>query len=116
MKSTNIKKEKKNRRHVRIRTRVSGTPKCPRLSVFKSNKYISAQLIDDVSARTLVSVHSKDVKGKSLMDKSQAVGLEIAKKATALKITAVVFDRGGFKYVGCVKDLADGAREGGLKF
>lgn len=88
----------------------------PRLSVFKSNKHISAQLIDDTSAVTLAASHSRDMKGKNMMEKSALVGEDIAKKASAKKVKAVVFDRGGFKYVGNVKALADGARKGGLKF
>ncbi len=116
MKSPNAKKEKRVRRHTRIRARVSGTVSMPRLSVFKSNKHISAQLIDDENAVTIAAVHSRDVKGKTMMEKSALVGEEIAKKASAKKITSAVFDRGGFKYVGNVKAIADGARKGGLKF
>lgn len=88
----------------------------PRLSIFKSNKHISAQLIDDSSGKTLASVHSRDVKGKGMMEKSVKVGEEMAKKAIALKVEKIVFDRGGFIYTGAVKALADGARAGGLKF
>jgi large subunit ribosomal protein L18 len=88
----------------------------PRLSVFKSNKHIYAQLIDDSSGKTLASVHSRDVKGKGMMEKSAKVGEEMAKKAIALKVEKIVFDRGGFIYTGAVKALAEGARAGGLKF
>ncbi|MSU45370.1 MAG: 50S ribosomal protein L18 [Candidatus Zambryskibacteria bacterium] len=116
MKSLNAKKEKRVRRHAKIRSTISGTSTMPRLSVFKSNKYISAQLIDDVNNITLASAHSRDVKGKGMMEKSVLVGLVIAEKALAVKITKVVFDRGGFIYTGNIKALADGAREGGLKF
>jgi len=101
---------------VRIRAKISGTKEMPRLSVFKSNKHISAQLIDDDAAATLASVHSRDVKGKSMMEKSALVGEAIAKKALAKKVKGVVFDRGGFIYTGCVKALAEGARSGGLQF
>ncbi len=111
---TNI--EQRNRRHRRIRARVSGTSDVPRLSVFKSNRYISAQLIDDEKNVTLLSAHSKEAKGKTLLEKSANVGKDIATKAVAKKIKKVVFDRGGFFYTGCVKALADGAREGGLQF
>ena len=111
---TNI--EQRNRRHRRIRAKVSGTESVPRLSVFKSNRYISAQLIDDDKSVTLASSHSKEAKGKTLLQKSANVGKDIAEKAVAKKIKKVVFDRGGFFYTGCVKALADGAREGGLKF
>ena len=88
----------------------------PRLSVFKSNRYISAQLIDDQKGVTLAAAHSKVAVGKTLLQKSANVGKDIATKATAKKIKKVVFDRGGFIYTGCVKALAEGAREGGLKF
>jgi large subunit ribosomal protein L18 len=88
----------------------------PRLSVFKSNKYISAQLIDDTRAVTLASAHSRDIKKGTLLEKSKVVGETIASLAQAKKVTHVVFDRGGFMYTGCVKAVADGARSGGLKF
>jgi len=116
MKSLNAKLEKRTRRHVKIRAKVSGTKEIPRLSVYKSNKHISAQLIDDSSSKTLVGVHSRDVKGKTMMEKAEAVGLSIAQKAKEKKVTKIVFDRGGFIYTGCIKALAEGARTGGLKF
>ncbi len=116
MKSLNVKLEKRQRRHRKIRAKVFGTEDKPRLSVFKSNKHISAQLVDDLNSKTLVSAHSREVKGKSLLEKSNLVGEAIAKKALAKKISAVVFDRGGFIYTGNVKALADGARKGGLRF
>jgi large subunit ribosomal protein L18 len=119
----NIKKQKRDRRHVKIRTRVSGTASLPRLAVFRSNKFMYAQLIDDENAKTLVSASSlegkkagKAKKGAKKVDAATAVGKAIAEKALAMKITSVVFDRGGFGYKGRVKALADGAREGGLKF
>lgn len=116
MKSLNLKKEKRVRRHARIRAKISGTGTCPRLSIFKSNKHISAQLIDDMDSVTIASSHSREVKGKNMMEKSVLVGQSIAAKAKAKKITKVVFDRGGFIYTGNVKALADGARKGGLQF
>lgn len=116
MKATNTKLTKRTRRHVRIRAKVSGTAEMPRLSVYKSNKHISVQLIDDESAKTIASVHSREVKGKSMTEKAMLVGESIAEKAKAKKITKVVFDRGGFIYTGNVKAIADGARKGGLKF
>lgn len=116
MKTGNIKKEKRNRRHVRIRAKISGTKDMPRLSVFKSNKHISAQLIDDENSVTIASVHSREVKGKNMMEKSALVGEAIAEKGLAKKVKSVVFDRGGFIYAGNVKALAEGARAGGLKF
>lgn len=111
----NIKKEKRVRRHAKIRTRVSGTKEMPRLSVFRSNRYMYAQLIDDSSSKTLASASSLESKGKK-GEASFAVGKAIAEKAKALKIAKVVFDRGGFGFKGRVKSLADGAKEGGLKF
>lgn len=116
MKSSNIKKEKRTRRHVRIRAKISGTSVLPRLSVFKSNKHISVQVIDDEKSMTLASAHSRNVTGKTMADKAEAVGKLIAEKAAAKKVTAVVFDRGGFMYTGNVKALAEAARKGGLKF
>lgn len=116
MNKTYIKKAQRDRRHARIRAKVFGTKESPRLSVFKSNKYISAQIINDESGVTLASAHSRDVKGKTMMEKSENVGILVAEKALAKKISKVVFDRGGFIYTGNVKSLAEGARKGGLKF
>ena len=113
---SSIKKEKRVRRHKRIRSRVSGTASIPRLAVFRSNKYIYAQLIDDVSMKTLTTASSLKVKGKGMVEKAKEVGKEIAKKGLALKVKKVVFDRGGFIYTGKIKALSDGAREGGLIF
>ncbi len=116
MKKNQLKTAKRIRRHVRIRAKLFGTADCPRLAVSKSNKHISVQLIDDVSAKTLASAHSREVKGKTMTEKSVKVGESIAEKAKAKKISKVVFDRGGFIYTGNVKALADGARKGGLQF
>lgn len=99
--------ENRERRHNRIRAKVKGTPERPRLCVYKSNRYMEAQIIDDVHGRTLVA-------GK--MDDAQKLGVELAKKAKAAGITKVVFDRGGFRYTGRVASLADAARSGGLEF
>ncbi|GGK60265.1 50S ribosomal protein L18 [Rufibacter glacialis] len=102
-----------------IRNKVSGTAQRPRLSVFRSNKSIYAQLIDDVNGITLASSSSSTIEGESTTNKSAAstsVGRDIAAKALAKGITEVVFDRGGYLYHGRVKSLADGAREAGLKF
>ena len=99
------------RRHVRVRTKISGTPECPRLNVFRSNTHIHAQIIDDVNGKTLVAASSVDMKLAA-----KTVGAEIAKRALAANITNVVFDRGGYVYTGRVKALADAAREAGLKF
>lgn len=113
----NTKKEQRQRRRNRIRAKVSGTASIPRLAVFKSIKYIYAQLIDDEAGVTLASSTSLAIKGKeNKTAKAAAVGTEIAKKAAEKNISKVVFDRGGYVYTGRVKALADGAREGGLKF
>jgi len=113
-------------RRRRVRAKIRGTKKCPRLSVFRSNRGMYAQLIDDEAGVTLASAHSKEItvgepkisKGDSLLKKdiSFQLGKLIAKKAVAKKIKQVVFDRGGYKYCGRVKALAEGAREGGLEF
>ena len=118
-----IKKRDKNvsrlKRHERIRKHLSGTPEMPRLSVFRSSKHIYAQVIDDVSGTTLVSASSldKDFDGSgSNKEGAQKVGSAVAQKAIEKGIKVVVFDRGGHLYHGRVKELADGAREGGLEF
>jgi large subunit ribosomal protein L18 len=116
MKKLNVKKMKVERRHKKIRAKIFGTESMPRLAVFKSNKYIYGQLINDDKAETIISLSSMKVKGKTFMDRCTETGKEIAKLALGKKIEAVVFDRGGFKYVGRVKAFADGARAGGLKF
>jgi large subunit ribosomal protein L18 len=113
---TKIKKIQRERRKKRIRAKIFGTSEKPRLSIFRSNKYITAQLIDDSKGVTLVSATSKTAKGKSVFEKAKAVGAEIAEKAVAKKIAQAVFDRGGYLYTGSVAAIADGAREAGLKF
>ena len=113
---TKIKTIQRDRRRKRIRAKIFGISEKPRLSVFRSNKYISAQLIDDSKGLTLAGASSKDIKGKSALEKAIAVGKSIAEQAKAKKIDMVVFDRGGYLYTGSVKALADGAREAGLKF
>ncbi len=110
------KKYHRMRRHNRIRSRVKGTSSIPRLAVFRSARYITAQLIDDTKSVTLASV-SDMVNGKGAkIERAKKVGKEIAAKAIEKKIEKVVFDRGGFLYAGRVRALADAAREGGLKF
>ena len=116
MKKNELKLQKRTRRHKKIRAKVFGTETLPRLSVFKSNKHISAQIIDDLKSVTIVSAHSREVKGKTMTEKSSLVGEAIATKALTKKIKKVVFDRGGFIYTGNVKAVADGARKGGLQF
>ena len=107
------------KRHIRVRAKVSGTPERPRLAVYRSNANISAQIIDDVNGVTLVSASTleKVFEGNgSNIEAAKKVGLTIAERAAAKGITEVVFDRGGYLYHGRVSELADGAREGGLKF
>ena len=104
------------RRRMRIRAKVSGTSERPRLSVFKSNKFVYAQLIDDMAGVTLASVSTKVVTGKTALQGAHDIGKEIAKKAIAKNVEKVVFDRGGYIYTGKIKAVAEGAREGGLKF
>lgn len=111
-----IKKQKIERRHKKIRAKVIGTLDIPRLSVYRSNKYIYAQLIDDSRQGTIISLSSAKIKGKTFVERSRETGKELAKMAESKKISKVVFDRGGFKYAGRVRALAEGAREGGLKF
>lgn len=117
------KKTSRDRARIKIRKKISGTPEKPRLSVYRSLDNIYAQIIDDTTGKTLVSFSSlnkeakaevKNFKGK--LNKSKLVGNLLAKKALEQNIKSVVFDRGGFKYHGRVKALADGAREGGLLF
>ncbi|MEK7182367.1 MAG: 50S ribosomal protein L18 [Patescibacteria group bacterium] len=112
------KRINREKRHRRIRARVSGTKECPRLSVFRSNYYVYAQIIDDENGNTLAHSSSKDlkIKEKGKMAMANAVGKDIAKKAVEKKITNVVFDRGGYIYTGVIKVIADNAREGGLIF
>jgi large subunit ribosomal protein L18 len=116
MKKIELKNYQRMRRHNRIRARVSGTGSAPRLAVFRSARFITAQLIDDEKAITIVSASDAKAKKGTKVEHATLVGKELAEKAKAKGITKVVFDRGGFLYTGRVKALADGAREGGLKF
>ena len=107
------------KRHKRVRAKISGTAARPRLAVYRSNAHISAQIIDDIAGVTLVSASTleKDFEGNGgNKEAARLVGKKIAEKAAAKGITEVVFDRGGYLYHGRVSELADGAREGGLKF
>ena len=112
----------RNRRHIRVRQDISGTPARPRLSVFRSISGIYAQVIDDIAGNTLVSASTIDpaireqVKGLKQAEKARLVGKTLAERALSKGIKVVSFDRGGYKYIGRVKALAEGAREGGLKF
>lgn len=110
------KSQKRKRRHRRIRAKVNGTALRPRLSVFRSNKGLYAQLIDDDKAATLATASTFSVAGKNTAEKARAAGKTIAKQAAEKGITSAVFDRGGYLYAGAVKVLAEGAREGGLSF
>ena len=116
MKKSMEKMEKRTRRHTRIRSRVSGTASKPRLAVFRSNRYVYAQLINDEAGITLASGDSRKVAGENMTQKATLVGKTVAEQAKKVGIETVVFDRGGFKYQGVVAALADGAREGGLQF
>jgi large subunit ribosomal protein L18 len=112
----------RKRRHMRVRKKISGTAQVPRLSVFRSLKHIYAQIVDDVAGRTLVSASTLDpdireqVAGLSRTEQAKVVGKRLAEKARAQGLTRVLFDRGGYKYHGRVKALADASREGGLRF
>jgi large subunit ribosomal protein L18 len=111
------KVQKRNRIKRRVRGKISGSAELPRLSVYKSNKEIYAQLIDDKDGKTLASASSRTLKAKgNKVEISAEVGKAIAEKAKAAGIENIVFDRNGFVYHGRVKALADGAREAGLKF
>ena len=114
---TNIKTEKRARLHKKIRSRISGTAECPRLAVFRSNRYMYAQLIDDVLAVTVASASDISVDGKmTKVERATTVGKKLAEEAKKKNVTTVVFDRGGFSYRGRVQALAEGARAGGLIF
>ncbi|MBP9771328.1 MAG: 50S ribosomal protein L18 [Candidatus Pacebacteria bacterium] len=113
--ATLSKKEGRVRRHNRIRAKIAGTTERPRLAVFRSNRYISAQLIDDTKGVTIASATSRGMKG-GMRESAVKVGGAIAKAAKELGVATVVFDRGGFTYSGTIESLATGARDGGLTF
>lgn len=105
------------RRHARVRAKIAGSSTCPRLSVFRSNRGMFLQIIDDTTGKTLVSASSIEVKAKGKKTEiSKELGKLIAEKASTKKIKTIVFDRGSYQYHGRVKAVADGAREGGLDF
>lgn len=118
MAKTMSRNDLRQRRHERVRAKVSGTPECPRLNVFRSSSHIHAQIIDDVNGVTLVAASSVDMKlaNGGNVEAAAQVGKEIAERAKAKKIKNVVFDRGGYIYHGRVKALAEAAREAGLEF
>ncbi|SHJ66578.1 LSU ribosomal protein L18P [Dethiosulfatibacter aminovorans DSM 17477] len=116
------KNKKRQKRHMRLRNKIQGTPERPRLNVFRSSKNIYAQVIDDSQGFTIASASSNDkeiiekINGLNKTEAAKIVGQEVAKKAMDKGIETVIFDRGGYLYHGRVKSLADGARESGLKF
>jgi large subunit ribosomal protein L18 len=107
----------RHRRHRRVRKRVIGTPERPRLAVFRSNRHVYAQVIDDVAGKTLAAASTlKDAAGDDPKARAKAVGVALATKAKDAGVTRVAFDRGGFMYHGRIEAVAEGAREGGLDF
>lgn len=109
------KTDTRKRRHARIRATVIGTAERPRLAVYRSNRFVSVQLIDDEKGHTLAQAHGREFKGAQSAQ-AAGVGKAIAERGTAAGITSVVFDRGGYAYAAQVRALADAAREGGLTF
>ena len=116
MNKTQAKTAKRASRHNRIRAKVSGTAARPRLAVFRSNKFLYAQLIDDEAAKTLGAADTRKAKGTSAGDRATEIANSIAEQAKKLGAESVVFDRGGFPYKGTIATFADAAREAGLKF
>ena len=113
---TTKKEQRRLKIKCRVRNKVSGTAQCPRLSVFRSNKQIYAQIINDETASTLVAASSLGMEKMPKKEQAALVGESVAKKALEAGISSVVFDRNGYLYHGRVKEVADGARKGGLKF
>jgi large subunit ribosomal protein L18 len=113
--ATLSKKQQRVTRHKRVRAKIKGTTERPRLAVFRSNRFVYAQLIDDTKGVTIAAASSKDMKG-GIREVARKVGSTVGAAAKAKGITAAVFDRGGFSYAGTIKELAEGAREGGLAF
>jgi large subunit ribosomal protein L18 len=114
--SSGARETQRQLRHLRVRKKVSGTADRPRLVVFRSDKHIYAQLVDDDAGRTIATVSTLKVGSGKKTEKASEVGKQVAAVAKDKGITRVVFDRGGYKYHGRVKAVADGAREGGLEF
>jgi large subunit ribosomal protein L18 len=110
------KSQQRDRRHKRVRAKVSGTADRPRLSVFKSNTRLVAQIIDDEAGKTIAAVSSSSEKGKTPREKAEAAAATLAKAAGAKGVKKVVFDRGGYQYLGTIKAFADAARAAGLQF
>ena len=111
-----LKQQKRERRHKRVRAKIFGSAERPRLSIYKSNTALLAQIIDDSKGVTLASVSSAAEKGKTPRERAEAAASTLAKRALDMGIRAVVFDRGGFQYVGSIKAFADAARAAGLDF
>ena len=111
----NIKREKKERRHKRIRSTISGTATRPRISAYKSNKDLFVQVLNDVDQKTLLSISTKKESGKTRVEKSISAGKTLGKNILDAKITEAVFDRGGNLYTGRIKAFVEGLREAGLK-
>jgi large subunit ribosomal protein L18 len=116
MNNSEYKSMKRKRRHARVRAKVSGTTARPRLSVFRSNKNIYAQIIDDVTSTTIAQADDMQLTSGSKVERATSVGTAIAEAAKAKNIGDVVFDRGGYLFAGRVKAVAQAAREGGLNF
>lgn len=122
MSQENPRDKARQRRHRRVRVNVSGTPERPRLSVFRSLRHVTAQVIDDTAGKTLASASTLDrelkaqVQGKNKTEQARLVGKALAERAQRIGIKQVVFDRGGYRYHGRVKALAEASREGGLEF
>jgi large subunit ribosomal protein L18 len=109
------KKDLRKRRHARVRAKIEGTPERPRLAIYRSNRFVSVQLIDDASGKTLAQAHGREFPGAQSAQ-AAAVGKAIAERAKKAGVSSVVFDRGGYSYAAQVRALADAAREGGLTF
>ncbi len=116
MSTTSSKVVNRTRRHARIRAKVQGTEARPRLAIYRSNRFIYAQLINDDAGVTLLSIDTRKAKSKTLLLRAKEIGGEFAALANKKGVTQVVFDRGGFQYQGAVVAFAEGAREGGLVF
>jgi len=114
--NTSIKQQRRESRHRRVRAKVQGSAERPRLAVYKSNTRLTAQIIDDNEGKTLVAVSSNSEKGTTPRERAEAAAASIAKKAMEKGIKKVVFDRGGFQYLGTIKAFADAARAAGLEF
>lgn len=114
--TTDTKTQNRTRRHARVRAKVMGSGARPRLSIYKSNKRLTAQIINDEKGITIVSVDAAKEKGKTPRERAEAAAATLGKLAKGKDVTKVVFDRGGFQYIGTVKAFADAARAAGLEF